>query len=62
MGVCGGAKCLPVPYYSHHGLFASKGGCEQGKIFGSALLLQARSVCVSLSAFIFIDFLGGSAE
>ena len=48
-GVCGGAKFLPMPYYSQRGLFASKGAA--GEIFGSALLQLAHSVCVYLSAF-----------
>jgi len=37
-GVCGGTKFLPLPYYSQHGLFASKGVLQRGEIFGSALL------------------------
>ena len=39
-GVCGRAKILALPYYSHCGLCASMG-----------VLRRARSACVSLSAF-----------
>jgi len=45
--VCGGAKFLPMPYYSQRGLLASKGGFGGAKFLAPPYYSQ-RGVFVSL--------------
>ena len=53
MGVCGGAKFLPMPYYSQHAVFASLWALFSFGVFLLACCRQGNHQCSSDGTFVF---------